>query len=44
MARDMPDVDAHSITRPGATSFQTVVSAAESILAGTVDAHRGGPV
>jgi len=37
IACGMPDVDAYSITRACATSFQTVVSGAESILAGTAE-------
>lgn len=37
IACGMPDVDAYSITRACATSFQTVTSATESILAGTAD-------
>lgn len=44
IASDMPDVDAYSITRACATSFQTVVSAAESILAGTVEIAVAGGV
>lgn len=44
IATDMPDVDAYSITRACATSFQTVVSAAESILAGTVEIAVAGGV
>ncbi len=42
IACGMPDVDAYSITRACATSFQTVASAAESILAGTVDVAIAG--
>lgn len=37
IACGMPDVDAYSITRACATSFQTVVSGAESILAGSAE-------
>lgn len=37
IACGMPDVDAYSITRACATSFQTVASATESILAGSAD-------
>lgn len=37
IACGMPDVDAYSITRACATSFQTVASAAESILAGSAE-------
>lgn len=44
IASDMADVDAYSITRACATSFQTVVSAAESILAGTVEIAVAGGV
>lgn len=42
IACGMPDVDAYSITRACATSFQTVASAAESILAGTADVIVAG--
>lgn len=42
IACDMPDVDAYSITRACATSFQTVASAAESILAGTIEIAVAG--
>lgn len=42
IACGMPDVDAYSITRACATSFQTVVSAAESILAGTAQVIVAG--
>lgn len=42
IACDMPDVDAYSITRACATSFQTVASAAESILAGSVEIAVAG--
>lgn len=37
IACGMPDVDAYSITRACATSFQTVASGAESILAGSAE-------
>lgn len=37
LACGLDDVDAYSITRACATSFQTVASAAESILAGNAD-------
>lgn len=44
IACGMPDVDAYSITRACATSFQTAASAAESILAGTADTIVAGGV
>lgn len=44
IACGMPDVDAYSVTRACATSFQTVVSGAESILAGTADVVVAGGV
>lgn len=42
IACGMPDVDAYSITRACATSFQTVASATESILAGSADVIVAG--
>ena len=44
LACGMPDVDAYSVTRACATSFQTAANAAESILAGTADVVIAGGV
>ncbi|MBY8967042.1 acetyl-CoA C-acyltransferase FadI [Algiphilus sp. NNCM1] len=44
LACGMPDVDAYSVTRACATSFQTAANAAESILAGTADVVVAGGV
>lgn len=44
LACGMPDVDAYSITRACATSFQTAATAAESILTGTADVIIAGGV
>ena len=44
LACGMPDVDAYSITRACATSFQTPASAAESILTGQTDVAIAGGV
>lgn len=44
LACDMPEVDAYSITRACATSFQTTATAAESILAGTAEVVIAGGV
>lgn len=44
LACGMPDVDAYSITRACATSFQTPASAAESILTGHTDIAIAGGV
>ncbi|MDR3418931.1 MAG: acetyl-CoA C-acyltransferase FadI [Nevskia sp.] len=44
LACGMPDVDAYSITRACATSFQAAASAAESILAGHLDIAVAGGV
>jgi acetyl-CoA acyltransferase len=44
LACDLPDIDAYSITRACATSFQTAATAAESILAGTADVIIAGGV
>ncbi|MBI2383266.1 MAG: acetyl-CoA C-acyltransferase FadI [Gammaproteobacteria bacterium] len=44
LACGMPDVDAYSVTRACATSFQTAASAAESILAGHADIVVAGGV
>jgi len=44
LACGMPDVDAYSVTRACATSFQTAANAAESILTGTADVVVAGGV
>lgn len=44
LACDMPDVDAYSITRACATSFQTAATAAESIVTGTAEVCIAGGV
>lgn len=44
LACGMPDVDAYSVTRACATSFQTAANAAESVLAGTADVVIAGGV
>jgi acetyl-CoA acyltransferase len=44
LACGLPDVDAYSITRACATSFQTAASAAETILAGNAEVIVAGGV
>ena len=44
LACGLPDVDAYSITRACATSFQTVASAAETIVAGNAEVIVAGGV